>query len=148
MRRSRSGIVPAVLFGVVMANYAAQVVYYFHLYYPARLPVGTITLGATFLWFLVGLVLLVRGIALGYWLLLTYLVAMVAFYLGNMMNQALHGLGPFFHLRERDPVLFVVFAIGYLNMVAGAYFIYYLVRRPRGIDPARALGASEASKRT
>jgi hypothetical protein len=133
VQESRRWLLLWALFGVVAANYVAQVVYYFHLYYPARLPLGTITLGATFVWFLVGFVLLARGAVFGYWLLLTYLLAMVGFYLANMLNQMLHGFGPFFHLREPDPVLFVVFAIGYLNMLVGAYYVYVLVRHFRAL---------------
>ncbi len=38
---------------------------------------------------------------------------------------------PFFHLQTRDPVLFAVFGIGYLNMLLGACFIAYLARYRR-----------------
>lgn len=133
MRRSRQGLFMPVMLGVVVANYIAQVVYYFHLYYPARLPIGTIALGATFVWFLAGFVLLGRGTKVGYWLLLSYLIVMVGFYLRNMITQVLAGLGPFLHLNDPDRVLLVVFAIGYLNMIAGAWFIYVLVRHYRAL---------------
>jgi hypothetical protein len=133
MRQARQGLFMPVMLGVVVVNYVAQVVYYFHLYYPARLPLGTITLGATCAWFLAGFALLRRGAKLGYWLLLSYLLAMVGFYVHNMVIQALNGIVPFFHLREPDGVLFVVFAIGYLNMLAGAWFIFYLLRHYRAL---------------
>lgn len=145
MQGSRRRLVMGILLGVVVANYVAQVVYYFHLYYPARLPVGTLALGATFVWFLAGFVLLARSVILGYWLLLTYLLAMVGFYLANMLNQMVHGFGPFFHLQERDPVLWIVFAIGYLNMLVGAYCIYVLVRHARAMI-GRVSDASSGSQ--
>ena len=124
-----------VVFGVVVANYLAQIPYYLHLYYfPHHAPpalFGSVALGATLLWFLAGWGLLMRGGRLtlpGYLLLLSFLLVEVGFYAGNMLNQVMHGFAPFFHLQERDPVLWVVFAIGYLNLLCGVYFLYHLVR--------------------
>jgi len=48
-----------------------------------------------------------------------------------MANQVAHGFAPFFHLQNGDPLLFTVFAIGYLNMVGAFAFIIFLVLRYR-----------------
>ncbi len=123
---------------VVGANYLAQIPYYLYLYFlPHRaLPplFGTSLLAATFVWFLVGWLLLARrGSWAGYWLLLTFLLAEFIFYFLNMANQVAHGFAPFFHLQNRDPLLFTVFAIGYLNMVCAFEFIIFLVLRHRTV---------------
>jgi hypothetical protein len=138
------------ILAVVGANYLAQIPYYLYLYYlPHRaLPplFGTSLLAATFVWFLVGWLLLARrGSRAGYWLLLAFLLTEFSFYFLNMANQVAHGFAPFFHLQNRDPLLFTVFAIGYLNMVGGFAFIVFLVLRyrslvadqqPRQVSPA------------
>lgn len=118
------------IFAVVIANYLAQIAYYLRLYYfPEHAPpafFGSLALAATLAWFLAGFALLWRGRAAGYWLTLSYLAAETAFYLSNLLNQVAHGYAPFFHLANPDPVLWVVFAMGYLNMLAGAGFIVAL----------------------
>jgi hypothetical protein len=135
---------------VVGANYFAQVPYYLHLYFlpHGTLPSlgGTLLLGGTLVWFLTGYVLLARGKRVGYWLLLSFLLVEVFFYLYNTLNQVAHGYAPFFHLQTRDPILFVVFGVGYLNLLCGLYFLFYLIwhRRALGADrphiaPPRAL---------
>lgn len=121
--------------GVVLANYLAQIPYYLYLYYfphhAAPALVGSLLLGSTLVWFLTGYALLARGSRTGYWLLLSFLIVEVSFYLHNMVIQVAHGYAPFFHLQNRDPLLFTVFAIGYLNLVAGVYFILFLLRHRR-----------------
>lgn len=120
-----------VVFVVVVANYVAQVPYYLRLYYfPHHAPPalwGSLALAATLAWFLVGFALLWRGRAEGYWLTLSFLVVETGFYLYNEISQIAHGFPPFFHLASPDPVLWTVFAIGYLNMVAGVAFIAALI---------------------
>jgi uncharacterized membrane protein len=122
------------ILAVVGANYVAQVPYYLHQYYiphPA-LPslAGTAMLLATLIWFLLGWTLLMRRRSrTGYWLLLTFLLAETAFYLYNEFNQVTHGFAPFFHLQNHDPLLLVVFAIGYLNMLGGGVFVAALLWR-------------------
>lgn len=120
-----------VMFAVVVANYAAQVPYYLRLYYfPHHAPpalVGTLALAATLTWFLVGFALLMRRRPLGYWLTLSFLVTETGFYLYNTIAQVARGFPPFFHLANPDPILWMVFAIGYLNMLAGVVFIAALV---------------------
>ena len=108
---------------VVGANYLAQIPYYLYLYYfPHHAPpalFGTLLLVATFVWFLVG------------WLLLAFLLTEFIFYFANMVNQVAHGFAPFFHLQNRDPLLFTVFAIGYLNLIGGLVFAIFLIWRYR-----------------
>jgi hypothetical protein len=126
---------------VVSANYVAQVPYYLYLYYlPHRAPPslsGTLMLGATLAWFLAGYVLLTRGRRAGYWLLLSFLVVEVTFYAYNIVNQVAHGFAPFFHLQNRDPLLWTVFAIGYLNLLCGVYFVFFLLRHRRTLAAER-----------
>ena len=123
---------------VVAANYLAQIPYYLHLYYfphhalPA--PFGTSMLVATFVWFLLGWLLLARrGSQAGFWLLLTFLLTEFAFYAANMANQVAHGFAPFFHLQNPDPLLLTVFAIGYLNMIGAFVFAVFLIARYRSM---------------
>jgi hypothetical protein len=124
-----------IMFVVVLANYIAQVPYYLRLYYlPHHAPPalwGSLTLAVTLAWFLVGWALLWRGRLAGYWLALSFLVVETGFYLYNEINQVAHGFPPFYHLANPDTVLWTVFAIGYLNMVAGTVFVVtLLVWRP------------------
>jgi hypothetical protein len=150
MRHPMNRVAMYAILVVVGANYLAQIPYYLYLYYlPHRtLPplFGTSLLAATFVWFLAGWLLLARrGSQAGYLLLLTFLLTEFIFYFLNMVNQVAHGFAPFFHLQNRDPLLFTVFAIGYLNMVGGFAFIVFLVLRyrslvadqqPRQVSPA------------
>ena len=121
---------------VVGANYLAQIPYYLYLYYfPHHAPpalFGTLLLVATFVWFLVGWLLLTRrGSRAGYWLLLAFLLTEFIFYFANMVNQVAHGFAPFFHLQNRDQLLFTVFAIGYLNLIGALAFAIFLIWRYR-----------------
>lgn len=151
LNRSRSwrALFLGLVLAVVGANYLAQIPYYSRIYYFPRhappSPTGVALLGLTLVWFLAGFVGLARGQRVGFWLLLTYLVAVVAFYLGNLINQVAHGYAPFFHLQTHDPVLFMVFGIGYLNLVAGSSFLVGMVwyhRAPLNATvPVRASGA-------
>ncbi|HKV84041.1 MAG TPA: hypothetical protein VJN88_05760 [Ktedonobacterales bacterium] len=132
MRRSRVYFLWLVLV-VVLANYMAQVPYALHLYHKLPFDSGTLLLCATLLWFLCGFVGLMLWPRPGYWILLSFLLIEVGFYTYNMLNQVRHGFPPFFHLGNRDPILFTVFTIGYINQLAGLYFIYYLLRHRRAL---------------
>lgn len=134
------------IFAVVVANYVAQVPYYLRLYYvPHRAPpalFGSLALAVTLAWFLVGFALLLRGRAPGYWLTLSFLVAETGFYLYNTLMQVAHGFAPFFHLANPDPILWAVFAIGYLNMLAGVVFIAALLTWRRSLTAHSPLAGS------
>jgi hypothetical protein len=133
---------------VVGANYLAQIPYYLDVYYfphgAAPSLSGSFLLGLTFVWFLVGYLRLRKGSVKGYWLLLSFLVTEVFFYAHNMFIQVMHGYPPFLHLQARDPILTVVFDIGYLNMLLGAYFIYALLRHRRDLIAPPAATALSA----
>ena len=142
MKYPLNRIVMYAILVVVGANYLAQIPYYLHLYYfPRHAPpslLGTSLLVATFVWFLAGWLLLTRrGSRVGFWLLLTFLLTEFFFYLANMVNQVAHGFAPFFHLQNRDPLLFTVFAIGYLNLIGAFVFVVFLVARYRTVAPGR-----------
>lgn len=145
MKNPANNAVMYAILAVVGANYLAQIPYYLYLYYlPHRaLPplFGTSLLAATFVWFLVGWLLLARrGSWAGYGLLLTFLLTEFIFYFLNMANQVAHGFAPFFHLQKRDPLLFTVFAIGYLNLIGAFAFIIFLVLRHRTLVADQRLG--------
>ena len=131
MRRAHARFLWLVLV-VVLANYAAQIPYALRLH---KTPAGSgsLLLGATLFWFLCGSAGLLLGLRPGYWILLSFLLTEVAFYTWNALNQVRHGYPPFMHLQERDPVLFMVFAIGYVNLLVGAGFIAYLLRHRRAL---------------
>jgi hypothetical protein len=117
-----------VLLVVVLANYLAQIVYYLDLYYPQPIAIsGTALLGLTLVWFLAGYVAAQRGWWMGRLLLLTYLLAMVGFYVANMYGSLVHGYGPLWHLQHHDLPVRMVFAVGYLNLCVGAVAILALL---------------------
>lgn len=138
VKNSADRVMMYCLLAVVGVNYVAQIPYYLYLYYfPHHAPpnaLGTAMLLATLVWFLAGWILLARrGNLVGYLLLLTFLLTEFAFYFLNMVNQVAHGFSPFFHLQNRDPLLFTVFAIGYLNLIGTALFAVYLIWRYRAL---------------
>jgi len=135
MSRANHRLFLWLMLAVVGANYLAQIPYYLHVYYIPRgaAPAwgGSLLLGATLAWFLAGYILLARGSRLGYWMVVSYLLVVVIFYARNMFTQVTHGFAPFFHLQTRDPILFAVFGIGYLNLIGGFCFLVYLAVRYR-----------------
>ena len=120
-----------VLLVMVLANYLAQIVYYLDLYYPQPpAMLGTALLCLTLLWFLAGYVGAQRGWWLGRLLLLSYLLAMVSFYVVGTYGLVVHGYGLLWHLQHHDLPVRMVFALGYLNLVVGAVALLALLRRP------------------
>lgn len=120
----------AVLFWIVIANYLAQILYSIHLYHIAwgTNPIGALLLFATFLLFIIPYILIRRGSTAGYVGLLIFLTIEFLFYLWNFVGSILRGYPPFFHLANRDPILFTVFLIGYINFLAAGYFLYYFAK--------------------
>jgi hypothetical protein len=119
---------------VVIANFAVQAPYYFHQY--GRLPsFGSILLmSIVFAWFLIGFWLLIRKRFWGYVLLLSFLIVECLFYLMTQILQAASGKGILLHvLYPSDPVLFLVFGVGYINLIASVFFIYYLIRHKNNL---------------
>lgn len=124
------------MFLVVVANFAAQIPYYFHQYYLTEhlLPslLGVLLLGIAFAWFLVGYNALRKGKKLGYILITSFYIVEFLFYLQTQITQAVSGKGILLHvLRPDDALLFVVFGVGYINFLAAAWFAYYLLRNKR-----------------
>jgi len=129
-----------VLFGVLLANFVAQVPYFLHLYYTPQHPLPEVRsaflMGAVFVLFLVSFGLWAAGSTAGYYLLIFYLALEFFFYLWNIIGGVVHGFGLFFHLADRDPVLWAVNAIGYLSFFAAGYFLLLLVARRRQFGPS------------
>lgn len=124
-----------VLSAIVLSNYVAQVFYFFRLYYSPEHPLpalrSTLLLGGVLILFLAGLGLTLARRRAGYPLLVFYLALQFFFYLYNLVEGALHGLGWFFHLSEPDPVLWAVFAVGYLSFIASGLFLALALARRR-----------------
>ena len=128
-----------VLFGLLLANFAAQVPYFLHLYYSPQHPLpdlkSSLLLGSVLVLFLVSFSLLLARRAAGYYLLIFYLALEFCFYLWNIIGGALHGFGLFFHLADHDPVLWAVNAVGYLSFFAAGYFLFLLLTQRREFQP-------------
>lgn len=122
-----------ILLWVVLLNYLAQIPYAIHLYHNlAKTNLsGAALLGLTFLLFLVSYLLLIRNKVMGYIGMIAFLSIEFLFYLGNFISSILHGYAPFFQLANPDPILWVVFFIGYVNFIATGYFLYYLLRHQK-----------------
>lgn len=120
-----------VCFGILLANFIAQVFYFYHLYYTSQHPLpnlsSSLLMGFVFAIFLASFSLSMKQHKAGVLALLAYLSVEFLFYLWNIIGAVLHGFGWFFHLREPDPILWLVFAIGYLSFFASGYFLVLLV---------------------
>lgn len=123
------------LSAAILANFVAQIFYFIHLYYTPQHPYpdlrASLLMGAVFALFLAGILLLYLVPKVGQGLLSVFLALEFLFYLWNMVGGVLHGYSLFFHLSEPDPILWVVFAIGYLNFFASGYFLFLLLYKRR-----------------
>ena len=120
-----------ILFWVVIANYLAQIPYYLiNYYFPSHLlpsPTAIILLGLTLVWFLAGFIAVRQRRAWGYWLLLSYLIVVVLFYLNSLIFGAAQA-----QVLNPNPILKVVFLVGYLaGIVCGIYAVMLLRNRRR-----------------
>ncbi len=129
-----------ILSAIILANFVAQVFYFLHLYYTPQHPWpelrSSLAMGSVFAWFLAGAVLLLKRNKVGYGVMACFLGVQFLFYLWNVVGAGLHGPGWFFHLSNPDPILWTVFAIGYLNFFASGYFLGLLVLRRRELVEA------------
>ena len=121
-----------ILFLLILANFIAQVPYFFHLYYKPGISLLAearpfLIMGFVFAVFLVASILLFTRIVAGYWLMLIFLIVEFLFYLWNTVGEVVHGFGLFFHLQNPDLLLRTVFAIGYINLFASGYFLCLLL---------------------
>jgi hypothetical protein len=127
------------LFVILLSNFAAQIVYFFHLYYSPQHPLpgirSTFLMGSVLALFLISFFLLISKNKAGFPLMVIYLTVEFLFYLWNIVFSGFRqGYGWFFHFRERDPVLWIVFAIGYLSFFVAGYFIVLLIVNRRNIN--------------
>jgi len=120
-----------ILFLLILANFIAQIPYYFHLYYNPNNLLTQAKAGLLMLFvfgvFLLASTLLFKRRVLGYWLMVIFLAVEFLFYLWNTVGEVIHGYGLFFHLNNPDPLLRAVFAIGYVNLFASGYFLSLLL---------------------
>lgn len=138
-----------ILFLLILANFIAQVPYFLHLYYHPGMSLLAearpfLIMGFVFAVFLVASILLFRRTSAGYWLMILFLTVEFLFYLWNTVGEVVHGFGLFFHLQNPDPLLKIVFAIGYSNLFAAGYFLcLLLLKRSDFLDR----GAAEYARR-
>ncbi len=128
-----------ILFVILLANFVAQIVYFFHLYYSPQHPFpntrSALIMGSVLALFLASFFLLISRHRIGFLLMLFYLSLEFFFYLWNIVTSGFRpGYGWFFHLHEHDPVLWMVFAIGYLSFFASGYFLVLLILRRKSIN--------------
>ncbi len=129
-----------ILCALILANFVAQVPYYFHNHYQSQ-PLLTsirslLVMGSVFGFFLAAAVLFFRRRRAGYAWMLAFLCVELLFYLWNLIGSMIHGFGIFFQLANPDLLLRVVFTIGYLNLLISGYFIYLLLRYERYFQPS------------
>ena len=122
------------LFWIIMANFIAQVPYFFRLYFHKLSDLKrllSIPMILVFALFIIAYILFVQHKKIGYWLMLLFVSMEFLFYLWNTVGEVIHGFGLFFHLSNPDLILRTVFAIGYLNLFASGYFLFLLVYKKR-----------------
>src|SRR2546423_11041575 len=104
-----------ILFLLILANFIAQIPYYFHLYYNPNNLLAQAKGGLIMLFvlaaFLLASTLLFKRRALGYWLMLIFLAVEFLFYLWNTLGEVIHRYGLFFHLIIQNLFLKPVFVL-------------------------------------
>ena len=117
-----------ILFIVVIANFIAQIPYYLHQYHTPPSTIGTLLLLAVLVWFLLGFTWVWQGKTKGYAVMIAFLITEFLFYLSTQITQAVSGKGILLHvMNPEDPVLFMVFGIGYINLIVSGIFIILLI---------------------
>ena len=114
----------------ILANFIAQVPYVIHLYGVRALftiSFGFSLMSSVFALFLIASVLFILRKNIGYWLLVVFLSMEYLFYLWNFVGSIIHGYAPFYHVLNPDPILRVVFIIGYINFFTSGYLLYLLL---------------------
>jgi len=120
------------LYWVTLANFIAQIPYFFKQYYHGSsdlLKLFNIPLLLVLAVFLTAYYLLLRQRKAGYWLMIFFLFMEFAFYFSNVIFSYFGGLGLFFQIMNPDCVLKSVFIIGYLNLFASGYFLFLLLSK-------------------
>lgn len=89
---------------------------------------GVILLLIVLTWFLLSFVWLWQGKIKGSVLMIGFLSVEFLFYLSTQITQALSGKGILLHfINPDDTILFIVFGIGYLNMLVSLPFIIFII---------------------
>ena len=121
-----------ICFCLILANFIAQIPYFFHLY--AFTQAASINLrsglimGAVFFFFMASTFLFFRKHPTGYWMMAAFLCAEFLFYFVNQVGSVFHGNGLFVGINNPDLILKVIYSIGYINLFAAGYWLYLLVR--------------------
>ena len=127
MKKFARGMPLRFLLLVTLTNYIAQVPYYLYNYYfPYHvLPTlsGMILLGLTLIWFVAGYVGFQRKYRYGYALLLSFLFVEALFYLHSFIFGAF-----FFQIQNPNPIIKLVFIVGYISGTVAGYYVYWLIR--------------------
>jgi len=115
-----------ILFWITISNYIVQIPYDLYLYHTlaSSLP-GFLLLAATFLLFIIPYILFKKSAKVGYVGMIIFLSIEFLFYISNLLFSMVNGYPPFFQLGNPDPILFGAFLIGYINLFASGYFLYY-----------------------
>lgn len=125
---------------IVGANFAAQVPYYWHQYYtrthkPPSL-VGLFLMSLVLLWFVSGYWRLRTRKTYGLPLTISFLVVEFLFYLQTQVVQLASGNGVLLHVAHPDgALLFTVFLIGYINLVAAPFLAWGLLAHRSDFSP-------------
>ena len=127
MGNPRIRIQVIILFLLILVNFIAQIPYYLHFYYNPNnlLPSakGILLMLLILGIFLFASILLFTRKVLGYWLMVIFLTIEFLFYLSNVLVEVIYGAGLLYYLNNPNLLLRVVFAIGYLNLLASGYFL-------------------------
>ncbi len=121
-----------VMFFLILANFLAQIPYFFHLYFRSQAFLVSLRsfliMGSVFAFFLIASFLLFNGKKRGYALMVVFLSVEFLFYAYGVVSSTIRGYGPFFQIYNPDLLLRIIFSIGYLNLFASGYFLFLLFR--------------------
>jgi hypothetical protein len=116
---------------LILANFLAQVPYFFHLYYGRQSAAislrSFLIMAAVFGFFATAAILLFTRRRFGYPLMLIFLSAEFLFYLLGLVESTIRGYGLFFQVHNPDIMLRIIYSIGYMNLFAAGYFIILLL---------------------
>ena len=136
-RRSAASFTPLIF--VTLTNYAAQVPYFIHNDYSAAhsLPGlrAVLLLGATLVWFAVGLAGISGNRGWGFGVFISFLITEAFFYAVSIISGAF-----IFQLENPSNLLKEIYVIGYVSGAVAAYYAYRLIRERR----RAAIGAGPA----
>ncbi len=120
----------AFCFGLILANFIAQIPYFIHLYAQTQSLASDLRsaaiMGGVFALFISGSILLARHKPAGYWMMVVFLAAEFLFYAWNTLRSVLRGYPLFFQIHNPDILLRIVYTIGYINLFASGYFLVLL----------------------